>query len=149
MVKRKKGTVIKGRRHYDLGFEKGTWLNTLVQNQDIKGVFLKSFATDSDYKNTREGSECFGKKKKLNYSFRLDKGKGVLNISETGGRFQALLDDLEPGDYFEGKYLYIKREDGAICPRTVTTGKQLKKWKQGQKAYPQWDKDAYVTKGRG
>ena len=63
-VEKKKGPVVikKGKvENWNIGFTKGDWFNPLVQDQNLEGVFLKTFQTDSKYKNTRENSVAFGK----------------------------------------------------------------------------------------
>lgn len=151
MAKEKKDQVVKtqkgGKTYYSLEFERGIWFNPLAGPQTFDGVFLKTFGTDSKFKNTRSGSEYFGKNTKGNYSFRMDK-QGVLNFSETGGLFQAFLDDLVPGDRVHFSFIGLKRaSDGEMMPKSIKTKEQLIKWRGGKKepAYPVWGKDCYKS----
>lgn len=152
MVKKKKNKVVgikgkDGRERFNLNFSKGEWFNPLKQNQVIEGVFTKTFVTDSKFKNTRENSEAFGKNAKVNYEITRDKGTPIC-ISETGGPIQSLLDSLNVGDRVHFEFVCLKREDGELCPKTVKTPEQLKKWKARQKAWPVWGENAWIKRGR-
>lgn len=137
-----------GEELWNIGFTKGDWFDPLKQNQTIEGVFTRTFRSESKFKNTRENSEAYGKKEKVNYEFQRDKGQVPICIGETSGPLQSLFDSLNPGDWIQIKYLHLKREDGEQCPKTVKTFEQLKKWKAGQKAWPVWDTIAKVKRGR-
>ena len=150
MVKKKKGSVVtkKGKvENWNIGFTKGDWFNPLVQDQKLEGVFLKTFQTDSKFKNTRENSAAFGKKAKVNYEFARD-GKNPFCIGETSGPLQALFDSLSPGDRLKFTFKHLKREDGEVCPKTVKTFDQLKKWKGSAKAWPVWGNEATVIRAK-
>ncbi len=142
MGKKKKGKVV----DYKTDF-KGGWFDPLKQNQTIQGVFVREFATDSDFKNTREDSDNFGKKKKSNYEIKLD-GGGAVNFSESSGPLQALLDDLTPGDRVDIQYLHLALPDGTPCPKTVTTKEAMWKWRGGKKesSWPVWKHLRRVSK---
>ena len=120
---------------------KGKWFDPLVQGQKIEGVFIRSFDTESDFKNLREKSENFGKKKKTNYEIKLNKG-GQINFSEGSGPLQALLDALEPGDRVIIHYDTLELPDnGGKMPKTVKTKEQMWKWRGGKKeaSYPRFE----------
>ena len=142
MVAKKASQKVKGRKYYSTEMG-GKWFDPLAGKQIIEGEFLRTFTTASKFKNTREGSDCFGKKQKTNYEILQPNGEKIV-FSEGGGPLQALLDDLKPGDSIHVEFAGLEREDHVMVPVSIKTREQLKKWKGGSKVccYPK-----YVPKG--
>lgn len=121
----------KGRKYYNTEMG-GKWFDPLKGKQTIEGEFTRSFTTSSKFKNMREGSDCFGKKEKMNYEILQANGEKIV-FGEGGGPIQALFDDLRVGDSVHIEFIGLQREDGEMVPASIKTREQLNKWKGGKK----------------
>jgi len=145
MVKKEK--VVKGMVEFPVDFS-GRYFDPLIQNQQIHGVFVGSREVESKFKNSREESDNFGKKKKTNYEIKTQSGSII--FGEGGGPLQSFLDGLEVGQYVEIGYLCMKLPDGTLCPKTIKTREQLYKWRGGKKesSFPKFEYLRAEKKGK-
>lgn len=128
---KKNASKVKGRKYYSTEMG-GKWFDPLAGKQTLEGEFTRTFTTSSKFKNLREGSDCFGKKEKLNYEFVKEDGSKFV-LGEGGGPLQAMLDDLKPGNKVHIEFIGLEREDGVMVPSSIKTREQLKKWKGSSK----------------
>lgn len=117
---------------YSTSSQGGEWFNLLASGQKIEGTVTKTFEVSSKFKNQREKSPCFGKKVRQAWEISTKTGK-ILFTERGGGPLQTFLDACKVGSAVIMEYQGLQREDGEMCPASVKTPEQYKKWKGGKR----------------